>query len=59
MKKLTTVLDRLAFWRHRNAEGRTVGVGTVRKVAGGRQVFIEFPTGIRRGEMPPRMRNAR
>ncbi|WP_090607700.1 hypothetical protein [Mycobacterium lentiflavum] len=41
MKKLMTLLYRVAFWRHGNAEGRTVGVGTVRKVAGERQVFIE------------------
>lgn len=41
MKQLMTLLERLASWRHRNADGRTVGVGTVRKVAGGRQAFID------------------
>lgn len=41
MKKLMTVLARFAFWRRGDAVGRTVGVGTVRKVAGERQVFIE------------------
>jgi hypothetical protein len=44
MNKLRTLLagvERFAFWRRPNAEGRTVGVGTVRRVAGQRQVFIE------------------
>lgn len=41
MDKLMSVLGRLTFWRRPNAEGRTVGVGTVRDVAGERQVFIE------------------
>ncbi len=44
MKKLRRLLAgvmRFAFWRPRNDEGRTVGVGTVRRVAGQRQVFIE------------------
>jgi hypothetical protein len=41
MKTLMALLDRFAFWRHRNAKGRTVGVGTVREVAVVRQVFIE------------------
>jgi hypothetical protein len=44
MNKLRTLLagvERLTFWRRPNAEGRTVGVGIVRKVAGQRQVFIE------------------
>ena len=41
MKKLITLLGRLVFWRRSGAEGRTVGVGTVRRVAGRRQVFIE------------------
>jgi hypothetical protein len=41
MKKLITLLGRIAFWRRRGAEGRTVGVGTVRRVVGQRQVFIE------------------
>jgi hypothetical protein len=41
MKKLITLRGRLVFWRRPGAEGRTVGVGTVRRVAGQRQVFIE------------------
>jgi hypothetical protein len=44
MKKLMTALagvGRLAFRGRRYDEGRTVGVGTVREVAGQRQVFIE------------------
>lgn len=41
MNKLRTFLCRFAFWRSRDAEGRTVGVGTVRTVAGQRQVFVE------------------
>ncbi len=41
MKKLITLLGRLVFGRRSGAEGRTVGVGTVRRVAGRRQVFIE------------------
>ncbi len=44
MNKLRTLLAdvrRLAFWRRPNTEGRTVGVGTVRDVAGQRQVFVE------------------
>ncbi|ORX05339.1 hypothetical protein AWC29_10790 [Mycobacterium triplex] len=44
MKKLKTFLPgagRLAFWRRGSDAGRTVGVGTVREVAGERQVFIE------------------
>jgi hypothetical protein len=44
MKKLIASLagvGRLAFRGRRRDEGRTVGVGTVREVAGQRQVFIE------------------
>lgn len=41
MKKLWVLLDRLGFGRHRDTGGRTVGVGTVRDVGTGRQVFIE------------------
>jgi hypothetical protein len=44
MKKLIASLagvGRWAFRGRRHDEGRTVGVGTVREVAGQRQVFIE------------------
>jgi hypothetical protein len=44
MKKLMTLLPglwRLVFWRRPNGGERAVGVGTVRRVAGERQVFIE------------------
>lgn len=41
MNKLMSVLSRAALRRRRSGQGRTVGVGTVREVAGGRQVFIE------------------
>nr|WP_096443479.1 hypothetical protein [Mycobacterium shigaense] len=43
MKKWMTVLPnarRLAFWR-RGDPARTVGIGTVREVAGERQIFVE------------------
>jgi hypothetical protein len=44
MKKLMTLLagvGRFAFSRPRSTEVRAVGVGTVRRLAGERQVFIE------------------
>jgi hypothetical protein len=44
MKKLMTLLTgigRRAFSRRRSPEGRAVGVGTVRRLAGERQVFVE------------------
>jgi hypothetical protein len=44
MKKLMTLLaaaGRRAFTRRRSTEGRAVGVGTVRRLAGERQVFVE------------------
>jgi hypothetical protein len=41
MKKLIALLSRFVFGRRPGAEGRTVGIGTVRGVAGQRQVFIE------------------
>lgn len=41
MNKLMSALSRAAFWRRPSGQGRTVGVGTVREVAGERQVFIE------------------